>query len=150
MRQLPHDNSRTWQVSIYRGVSQAVNYALRALLVLAKSDRPLSSTVLAEQCDLPPRFLTRLLRLLVVHGVITSTPGKGGGYTLARTAGQITLLNIVESIEGPLRFEFDAKDFSPPARSTLSAVWQSIEAATRRELNIVTLAQLVATESSHQ
>ena len=150
MRQLPHDNSRTWQVPIYRGISQAVNFALRALLVLTTSDIPLPSTRLAERCDLPPHSLKQLLRLLVAQGLITSTPGKGGGYALARVTDQITLLNIVESIEGPLRFEFDAKDFSPPARSTLSAVWQSIEAATRRELNIVTLAQLVATESFHQ
>ncbi len=149
MRQLPHDNSRTWRVPIYRGISKAVNYALRALLVLATTDT-LTSTRLAQQSDLPPQFLKRLLRLLVAHGLITSTSGKGGGYALARVTDQITLLNIVESIEGPLRIEFDAKDFSPPARSTLSAVWQSIEAATRRELNIVTLAQLVATESSHQ
>jgi Rrf2 family protein len=51
---------------------------------------------------MPERFLLQILRSMVTHGILQSTRGVEGGYSLARPASSVTLLDIVESVEGPV------------------------------------------------
>jgi len=51
---------------------------------------------------MPPRFLHQILRSMVTHGILRSTRGLDGGYSLARPISSVTLLDIVESVEGPV------------------------------------------------
>ena len=56
---------------------------------------------LVEGTDLPRDFLAKIFQQLVRAGILRSSRGRGGGFALARPAHQITLLQIVEAIEGP-------------------------------------------------
>ena len=81
------------------------DYAVRAMLALAcgGGERMLSAPRIAGEMDVPPRFLPQVMGDLVRAGLVTSEPGRAGGYRLARPADAISLLAIIEAIEGDSR-----------------------------------------------
>jgi Rrf2 family protein len=83
-------------------LSRSVTYALQATLQLAgaESADPIPCSRLAAVGQMPERFLLQILRNLVSHGILVSTRGVDGGYTLARAPEAISLLEIVEAIDG--------------------------------------------------
>ncbi|MFG1923285.1 RrF2 family transcriptional regulator [Cryptosporangium sp. NPDC048952] len=82
-------------------MSKGVEWAIHTLLNLgAVGDRRVSVTLLARAHDVSEPYLTKQLQQLVKHGLLTSTPGPRGGYSLGRSLDQITLLDVVEAIEG--------------------------------------------------
>src|SRR5262249_21797603 len=85
-------------------LTRATAYALRALVFLDRNGgRPVASHDVAAAEGIPERFLLKCLRPLVVAGLVRSVKGPFGGYRLARPAREITLLEVVEASEGPLR-----------------------------------------------
>jgi Rrf2 family protein len=60
---------------------------------------------IAREERLPDKFLVKLLGQLVKARVVRSVKGPGGGYSLARPAKEITLLQIIEAVDGPVRGE---------------------------------------------
>jgi Rrf2 family protein len=57
---------------------------------------------IARSQKIPPSFVSKVLQSLVKAGLLTSSRGAGGGYSLARPATEIDLLQVVEALEGPL------------------------------------------------
>ncbi len=86
-------------------LSRTVGYALQAVLQLAESEpgTPVPCSHLAASGHMPERFLLQILRNLVTHGVLQSTRGVEGGYRLKRAPGEISLLEVIEAADGPLR-----------------------------------------------
>jgi Rrf2 family protein len=84
--------------------SLASRYALHALVYLATAkDTPtVPAHTIARVEGLPEDFLTKVLTLLVSARILYSLRGANGGYRLARAAKEITLLEIVEAVDGPL------------------------------------------------
>lgn len=78
-------------------------YAILALSYLAgqPGDRPLPVAKIAEEADVPEKFLAKILITLKQHDVLTAVKGPGGGYYLSRPPEEICLRDIVEAIEGP-------------------------------------------------
>ncbi len=128
-------------------LSRSVVYALRALVQLAEANphTPVSCGTLAAAGSMPERFLLQLLRKLVAHQILQSTRGAEGGYRLRRSADEITLLEVVEAIEGPLanKGDFAVDILGRRASSQLLNVLDRIAKVARAELEAVTLAQLV-------
>jgi len=85
-------------------LSRTVSYALQATLQLAEaeSDHPVPCSRLASEGKMPERFLLQILRNLVAHGVLESTRGVDGGYTLRQDATDVSLLDIIEAVDGPM------------------------------------------------
>ncbi|MDQ3722725.1 MAG: Rrf2 family transcriptional regulator [Actinomycetota bacterium] len=79
-------------------------YALQALAELGRSggDGPVPIGELARRRDIPVQFLEQLFATLRRAGILKSQRGVKGGYTFARPPGEITVLEIVELLEGPL------------------------------------------------
>lgn len=88
-------------------ISRAALYALNSSLMLADAGpgRPVPCRQLAEQGQMPERFLLQVLRMMVNAGLLASTRGVEGGYRLARPPQQITLLEVVEATQGRLEPE---------------------------------------------
>ena len=91
--------------------SNPSEYAIRALseLVLMSQDAPTSTSrragfvmldKLTDQANLPREFLAKIFRQLVEGGVLTSAKGPGGGFSLAKPAHEVSLLNVIEIIDG--------------------------------------------------
>lgn len=80
--------------------SQTAEYALRAAVVLALfPDELVASPELAKTTGVPPNYLSKVLQQLAQADLITGRRGVGGGYKLARPADEITLLQIVRTVE---------------------------------------------------
>ncbi|RDV84923.1 RrF2 family transcriptional regulator [Ammonifex thiophilus] len=86
-------------------LSQAADYAMRVVLNLAL--RPpgevVRAQVLAKEESIPLRFLLKIVRDLIRAGIVRSYRGVGGGFALARPAARITLREVWEAVEGPIR-----------------------------------------------
>ena len=84
--------------------STKAEYGVRLMVELGRqSDRgPVSLTSVAEIENLPLSYLEHLVARLRKAGLVTSTRGAHGGYALARPAGEIEMLEVVEALEGPI------------------------------------------------
>ena len=79
------------------------DYGLRAMIYLASADgERVPATEIAERMEMPLNFLRQVLRELRRAHLVTSSPSRNGGYRLARSASQISVLEIVEALEGSL------------------------------------------------
>src|SRR5512141_1413801 len=77
------------------------DYAIRAMLALTMApDGLLSSRKIAEEMKIPPRFLPQIMGDLTRAGLVEAHPGRAGGYKLSKDAGKVTLLTVIEAIEG--------------------------------------------------
>jgi len=79
--------------------SRRLRFLLTALLRIAASPHPVSGKALATLLQCPTRYLEPDMQALVAGGVLLSRRGAGGGYSLARTAARITLLDILHCLE---------------------------------------------------
>jgi len=127
-------------------VSQSVAYAVHAVLRLAENREvsPISCKKLAEQGNMPERFLLQILRDLAKQGILLSTRGGGGGFMLDRGPGEISLLEVIEAVEGPMGAALPLKgNFPHPAGDRLHKVLRTINDEVRRQLQAVTLSDLL-------
>ena len=86
-------------------ITRQADYAVRAVLHLAKmknGDRAATSTVARAQ-RIPPSFLAKIISQLSIAGLLHTSRGARGGVMLARDPGDITLLEVVEAIDGPIQ-----------------------------------------------
>ncbi len=126
-------------------LSRTVAYAVRATLQLAEkgSDTPVPCHRLATEGQMPERFLLQILRNLVTHGILRSTRGVDGGYALGRPLDEISLLDIIEAIEGPGSTEPVEMSHDSIEQERLAAALEEISRTTRRQLDAIRLSQLV-------
>lgn len=79
--------------------SQTAEYALRAMACMAIRPTTLvATTILAEQTKVPANYMAKVLQQLASAKLITGRRGVGGGYKLARPAKDITLLQVINSV----------------------------------------------------
>src|SRR5512143_3524934 len=86
-------------------ITRQADYAVRAVLHLARSgntERAATSTIAKEQ-NIPPSFLAKIISQLSIAGLLHTSRGARGGVTLAREPKDITLLEVVEAIDGPIQ-----------------------------------------------
>ena len=85
-------------------LSQKAKYALRALLALAEAgdEKSLLISDIADQHNLPKKFLEQILLDLKHHGIVQSRRGRHGGYSLLKPADEISFGQVVRIIDGPL------------------------------------------------
>ena len=83
-------------------LSQKARYALRALVELAREGGQATAGELAARADAPRKFLEAILLELARNRVVVSRRGKFGGYSLARSPGEISFAEVIRIIDGPL------------------------------------------------
>jgi len=128
-------------------VTAKSDYALRALIEL--STRTDGAAVSAEELgrlqDIPHGFLQAILADMRRAGVVVSQRGQAGGWRLARSAEQITLADVIRSVDGPLvsvhGLRPEAVDYNDTA-SVLQHVWIAARSSLRDVLETVTIRDL--------
>lgn len=86
-------------------ITRQADYAVRAVLHLARinnRERAATSTIAQEQ-HIPPSFLAKIISQLSIAGLLHTSRGAHGGVTLARDPKDITMLEVIEAIEGPIQ-----------------------------------------------
>ena len=84
------------------GISRQTDYAVRVVLHLAclEEGAQVSISEISELRSLPLPFVRRLIKPLVTRGILASARGSSGGIRLAKAAGDISLLDVVNAMEG--------------------------------------------------
>lgn len=123
-------------------ISNKCMYALKALLSLSRHDGqgPRTIAQIAEEQNIPSRFLEAILRQLKQHGFTDSIRGKEGGYKLAMPAEKITVADVVEVFESPV---------SPTGgdeNSIFDPIWAEAEEALHSVYAAVSFRDLVGRE----
>jgi Rrf2 family protein len=128
-------------------LTRAATYGIASAAYLASANGDVvSNTTICNAYQMPDRFVAQIMRLLVSAGIVTSLRGAHGGFTLAKPAGKITLLEIVEAVDGPIgsKGSVDLAGLSRNSKASAEKVFAAIEADARKRLAAVTLADLKA------
>ena len=136
-------------------ISDGVEWSAHACAILAclPEGAALSASALADFHALPKAYLAKHLQALARAGVVMSVKGSGGGYRLAKPAGELTMLDIRFAIEGSSP-DFRCREIrrngpcglreaNAPPCSIAAAFWKA-EEAYRTALNAVTVADVVS------
>ncbi len=85
-------------------ISRKVDYALRALIYLARHGGEPACTLgtIAADIDVSRQFLAKIVEELAHRGLVRSRRGARGGYVLGRAAADITFNDVIEAVEGPI------------------------------------------------
>jgi Rrf2 family protein len=85
-------------------ISRTTEYGLAAVVCVAQNcgEGRVMAGRIAKEYDFPTEYLLQVMQQLVRAGVLTSKKGPNGGFTLARPAKEITMLQIIEAIDGPV------------------------------------------------
>ena len=86
-------------------ISRRTDYGVRIVLDLAAlpQDERTAAHDIADRQQIPRPFLAKIVSQLCLAGLVTTYRGAGGGVALAKPAAEITLLEVVEALEGPVR-----------------------------------------------
>ena len=130
-------------------LSKKADYALIAMKHLAQKAGALSTSAreIAEQYDIPIELLAKVLQRLVRTGLLVSTQGTRGGYTLSRPSKSISVVDVIQAIDGPFTVtacsteKHDCEQYSKcSVRDSLWQIRERIVAA----LGTVTLSEMAA------
>ncbi len=117
------------------------------MLELARSGERTRSLELAERVGTSSGFLSQALTPLVARGWVTSTPGRHGGYSLVADPAEVTLLDVIEAVEGPTdrgRCVLEDRACGRAAQCAMHQPWSRARAQLTAELSGTTLEHLGA------
>jgi len=126
-------------------ISARTMYGLRALVTLAsaRTDEPMSIQTIAERESLPNKFLEGIMADLKRGGFVRSKRGANGGYLLARPASEITLLQVIRHLDGPVApaayEDRTAEGDMTERQRAFVPVWIEIREATIRVMDSYTI-----------
>lgn len=85
-------------------ITRQADYALRAMVFLSRmpDGERAATKLIAEKQKIPPSFLAKIVSALSTRGLIDTLRGAHGGVALARPASEISLLEVIEAIDGPI------------------------------------------------
>lgn len=129
-------------------ITRQADYAVRAVLYLAKlgPEGRASTAQIAREQKIPTTFLAKIVSQLAAVGVVRASRGARGGVTLARAADEISMLEIIEAIDGPMALNECVID---PERCSLSngcpvrSVWCDAQAKLATQLAQTNFGQLI-------
>ncbi len=107
-------------------MTRASEYALLSLIILAKASRPLDVDSLSRELDISKSFLAKILQSLARKGILKSFKGVNGGFELARKSSEITVLEVLETVEGKSPAVFSCaptKEDCPSNKATTCSLW---------------------------
>jgi len=128
-------------------ITRDTDYALRAVCFIVKNRRRVVSVPeLAGELNIPRPFLRKILQVLNKKGIVRSSKGKGGGFTLGLPPEKIYLLDLLRIFQGALKLNectLNKKRCPKISNCPLSKKLSAIEKHVLRELKPITIASLI-------
>jgi Rrf2 family protein len=130
-------------------VSTRGRYGLRALIHIAAMQRfgkTATAAEISEGENISEKYLEHLLSFLRTHGIIAGKRGSKGGYKLHKKEDEITVLEVLEILDGPIEPVFCVSDEEACERAEICPtrpVWVKVYEAVRKELSSISLKDLV-------
>jgi Rrf2 family protein len=118
-------------------------YAIRALVCLAmkRGEGVLNGQRIAALGGIPRKYVEQVMHGLRQGGFVVSQRGRGGGYALSRPASAITLLEVIEALDGPLDRLGRSRDHDPGS-ALLEPAWVVVRGALREALEKESIADM--------
>ncbi len=136
-------------------ITQEADYAIRIVCLLAERDETLDANTIAESCCITQRFALKILRKLVLGGLVCSFKGANGGYRLGHEPENITMKDVIELIDGEIAISRCLADDHVCSKSgenksacTVHCVFAAINQDVVKKLAKVSIASLVSPEVS--
>ena len=126
-------------------ITREVDYALRIVLMLSREQKQVEAKVISESNGIPYRFTLKILRKIVQAGIIRSYRGVNGGYVLNREPSEISMLDVIECIDGGIslnRCEEDDCACGSCGECIINMSLHSVQDKLRSELKEVTFDKL--------
>jgi len=128
-------------------LTRAGEYAIKSLLYLAAQEadaRVMASEVAASE-QIPVNFVRKILESLVKTGLVKSYRGAGGGFTLGRAPGAISMRQVIEAVEGPLALNQCLLPIpcEQSPNCPMCHIWREAQDAVEAVLNRYSLADIV-------
>lgn len=136
-------------------ITRATDYAVRVMVHLAADaeGRKTQLSELAAAVGVRENFLSKILQRLVHQGLVSSHRGTGGGFCLKVAPGKLTLLQVIEAMEGPTQLNVCLGDGPTCERRTwcgVHPVWQKAQTSLAQVLSSVSIAQLAEETASNR
>jgi Rrf2 family protein len=131
-------------------ITRQADYALRAMIYLAKLEpnQRAATSQIADKQRIPPSFLAKIISQLSIAGLIHTSRGARGGVSLARTPGEVSILEVVEAIDGPITLNECTEEPSAcpfGEECPLRSLWCDTQAELVDRLRKTTFANFVST-----
>ena len=124
-------------------ISSRCDYAVRAVVELARrarNDAPLTATAIAEEQNIPEKYLVHILLQLKRAGIVSSVRGAQGGYLLVQLPVAISLLDVVTAVEGPILEPLPGVD---SASGEVVAAWRKVARTLSESLAAVSIQSIL-------
>jgi Rrf2 family protein len=128
-------------------LTRAADYAVRVMIHLAELPEGalINSDALARTAEVPPHFLGKVLQALARAQLVVSHRGASGGFRLGRPPSAVTILDVVEAVEGPIALNICLAGENACGRSPWCAahdVWRQAQHALTSVLRAYSIARL--------
>lgn len=128
-------------------ITREIDYAVRCILSLSYSpDEVKGASTIAREMNIPAPFVSKILQKLSKKGLVIPIRGVKGGFRLARKPKDISLLDVIEAISGPIPVNIcviDSKSCSRIKKCSVHPIWVSIQKLINRELRTVDFKKLI-------
>lgn len=122
----------------------SVEYGMRAVLYLAERGSICSSREVADEMSIPRDYLIQLAQLLRNAGIIHARPGKNGGYSLAKDASEISMLDIFNALQNDrLRSERKEAEDASNLLQDITAACSAVEREMEEYMSSITLQNMI-------
>ncbi|HZM23149.1 MAG TPA: Rrf2 family transcriptional regulator [Anaerolineales bacterium] len=130
-------------------ITRQADYATRAILYLARNrnGQRVATNQVAKEQKIPSSFLAKIISQLSIAGLLHTSRGARGGITLARDPEQITLLQVIEAIDGPIQLNVCVECeglCSFEDKCPIQTVWRDTQKELISKLRNTNFAQLIA------
>lgn len=122
----------------------SIEYGMRAVLYLAEKGSICSSREVADEMSIPRDYLIQLAQLLRNAGIIHARPGKNGGYSLAKDASEISMLDIFNALQNDrLRAERKEAEDASDLLQDITAACSAVEREMEEYMSSITLQNMI-------
>lgn len=131
-------------------ISSRCEYACRAMLELAQrggTEEIVTSQVIAVRREIPEKYLVHILLQLKRAGLVQSVRGAQGGYRLVESPDRVSVLDIIEAIDGPVEDQLPGREGTSPE---FKPVWRSVSRAIREQLKATSLQRILDASSADE
>ena len=135
-------------------ITRETDYAVRCVLYLSKNPDSVSDVNdISEAMGIPKTFVAKILQRLAKAGIARSTRGVKGGFKIAGNPSQLSLLHVIEAVQGPLSINLCVINEKSCVRSEYCSVhpaWIEIQHAIEKRLKQYTFGRLAREDSARE
>ena len=108
-------------------------------------DGLITISTVANECGIPKMYLTKVTQFLIRADILRSKKGPTGGHSLARPAKEISMLEIIEALDGPLDLKMDMSEFTKhtPYVVNMETIFKDATAKVKDRLHKAKLSQMI-------